>query len=355
MGFKGDLSTFNLANIFQTLSMNRQSGTLSIFNKQEAFEAYVYFHDGQIRQVATSDTKRLRIGEVLLRIGLISADTLEKALTLQKTTREKLGDIFVRSGAVTHEQIVRALQFQQEEILYDLFSWEQALFEFTDNEKLEKAFNAEVFELNIAFNTNSVMMEAMRRLDEWNRIRNFLPSENEIPVQAVPLTEEGIDQNYVSVYNLANGINTAKKICALSYLGKFTTFQILAELVRDGYLRLKDVDELIRTGQDCLRNGYYEDCISVLGLVLSQEFWEPVVVRNLADAYVAIGDNDKAAEKIGELVEFYRASASGTRPSDIRPTSSSSAKTPPTRTQCSLICSRIPGGRARRSRSTGLR
>ncbi len=306
MGFKGDLSTFNLANIFQTLSMNRQTGTLAIIDKEEGIEAFVFFKDGIIRQVATSDTRKLRIGEVLLRTGLLDSESLEQALATQRTTRERLGDVLIRMGLVSREQIVSALQFQQEEMLYELFSLEKALFEFNDNERPESIFSSEIFDLNIVFNTNSVMMEAMRRLDEWNRIRNYLPNENEIPVQAVSPKPGQLEPNHEAVYALVNGVNSARKICALSYLGKFSTFQILAELLRDGFLRLKEISELVKTGQECLANGFYEDCITVLGLVLGQNYWEPGVVRNLADAYIAVGDTEKAIEKLREIVSYYR-------------------------------------------------
>ncbi|MDZ7814704.1 MAG: DUF4388 domain-containing protein [Planctomycetota bacterium] len=152
MGFKGDLTTFNLANIFQTLSMNRQTGTLSIFNEEEASEANVYFQEGTIRQVSTSDSRKLRLGEVLLRMRLISAEELEQALATQRTTREKLGDILVRSGFISEEKITDALRFQQEETIYELFTWDGALFEFIDDHMPEDAFSKEVFDLGITLN-----------------------------------------------------------------------------------------------------------------------------------------------------------------------------------------------------------
>jgi len=304
MGFKGDLTTFNLANIFQTLSMNRQTGMLAIFRKDGKANGYVLFEDGQIKQVATTDTFRLRLGEVLLKMGLITSEDLERALAIQKTTGEKLGSILTRMGSIDEKQIVEALRYQQEETLYELFEWDEALFEFTETPDTS-VFDEDIGHFGLVFNTNSILMEAMRRLDEWNRIRAYIPTDDEIPVVVRKPPADTLDDHQEVILNLINGINTVRKICALSFCGKFTTCQIIAEFIKEGHVRLKEISELIQTGYDCLRNSYYEEGISILSLVLSRDYWEPEVVERLAEAYRAIGDNDEAVRLFREVRDYY--------------------------------------------------
>ena len=56
--------------------------------------------------------EKIRLGEILVRQDLISADTLSKALEEQKRTGRKLGRIFVDRGYVTETQISEALARQ---------------------------------------------------------------------------------------------------------------------------------------------------------------------------------------------------------------------------------------------------
>ncbi len=305
MGFKGDLNTFNLANIFQTLSMNRQTGTLAIYNKKSNSEGFVLFEDGLIRQVALTKSAKVRFGEILLRTGMMSSEDLERSLAVQRTTKELLGDILVRTNLLTREQILETLRFQQEETLYELFAWQEALFEFSEQFPVDTVFDADISKYNLLFNTNSILMEAMRRLDEWSRIRQYLPSEREIPVLIVKPEDDVLDESQKTIVSLINGINNAKKICTLSFLGNFIASQILADLIKTGYVRLKETNELIQTGYDCLRNGFYEDGISILTLVLINDAWQPDVVERLAEAYRAIGDSDKSKERFKEVVKYY--------------------------------------------------
>ncbi|MDZ7814705.1 MAG: hypothetical protein U5N86_01475 [Planctomycetota bacterium] len=71
-------------------------------------------------------------------------------------------------------------------------------------------------------------------------------------------------------------------------------------------MRIKDLSELIQTGNECLKSGYYEESIAILKLVLEKDYWSPDVVTNLVEAYLAIGDRDEAVARLRELVEHYR-------------------------------------------------
>ncbi|MBM3275916.1 MAG: hypothetical protein FJZ00_12240 [Candidatus Sericytochromatia bacterium] len=56
--------------------------------------------------------KRLRIGEILTRAGVISEAQLQVALAKQQLPREPIGEILISLGYVTSEQIRNALELQ---------------------------------------------------------------------------------------------------------------------------------------------------------------------------------------------------------------------------------------------------
>ena len=57
-------------------------------------------------------TQRVRIGELLVDTGLISAEQLEKALELQKKDKRRLGEIIVDAGMVSESKVTQLLSQQ---------------------------------------------------------------------------------------------------------------------------------------------------------------------------------------------------------------------------------------------------
>ena len=64
--------------------------------------------------------KKLRLGDVLVNSGVISAEDLEKGLARQKGTGRKLGEVLVDEGNFTEENIARALSDQLRYDMIDL-------------------------------------------------------------------------------------------------------------------------------------------------------------------------------------------------------------------------------------------
>ena len=64
--------------------------------------------------------KKLRIGDVLIKHGVITEDQLQMALEAQKGTKMKLGEALIDIGAVSDEQIARALSEQLHLDIIDL-------------------------------------------------------------------------------------------------------------------------------------------------------------------------------------------------------------------------------------------
>ena len=57
-------------------------------------------------------TKRIRLGELLIKAGVLTEAQLNEALTQQKETREQIGEILTKMGFVTEEKIKYALELQ---------------------------------------------------------------------------------------------------------------------------------------------------------------------------------------------------------------------------------------------------
>ena len=108
MSFKGDLSTIGLAEVFQMISMSQKEGTL-IVQDSESRKA-IYFGATGVKLVSTGKRKGLRIGDILLRAGRISEESLQEALENSKIQKKMVGEVLIENGYVTDaeiQQIVR--------------------------------------------------------------------------------------------------------------------------------------------------------------------------------------------------------------------------------------------------------
>ena len=189
MAFKGDLKDINLADIFQTLAMNQQEGTLTIVSGERRTE--IYFSKEGVRLLATGNQKHIRLGELLLKKRKLTPVELDMALARQKMTGELLGQALVDMNVVTDQDIVECVRSQIEEDIYEIFSWKKAKFEFAPGEPSGEFYDPAKTGKPIAFNVNAVIMEAARRIDEWSLIHQYVPSTSTIymlkdPQAAIP-------------------------------------------------------------------------------------------------------------------------------------------------------------------------
>lgn len=55
---------------------------------------------------------RKRIGELLLEVGLLTPEQLQRALADQQAAQERLGDVLINKGYITQNQLIEVLEFQ---------------------------------------------------------------------------------------------------------------------------------------------------------------------------------------------------------------------------------------------------
>ena len=56
--------------------------------------------------------RNVRLGDLLVNIGLLTAEQLDKALAINKETKKRLGTVLIENGFITEQQLIEALQMQ---------------------------------------------------------------------------------------------------------------------------------------------------------------------------------------------------------------------------------------------------
>ncbi len=232
MSLAGNLKTISFADILQLLSAGKKTGVLQIgdANRSKA----VAFREGVIIFASSLNSSEDMLGALLLKRGQLSKDDLERAIVLHKQSGRPLGETLVDMKVFTNDDVAECLKMQIEEIVYNLFSWPEGEFDFKDGEAPKDA----PFLLELP--TMSVIMEGMRRIDEWVEIQKVIPKDDvlmrmvnmpQTDSEAISLT---IDE--FCLLPLINGERTTPQVIDMSPIGEFPSYRALYKLIVSGYV-----------------------------------------------------------------------------------------------------------------------
>ncbi len=233
MSLTGNLRTMSLPDILQWASMGKKTGTLHL--QRASVQKGIAFRDGNIFSTWSNDPREY-LGQFLVRDRLISEEQLFRTLLTQEKGKGALGSILVEAKIISEEDLKRALQTKGEETVYDLFLWPEGSFEFKDGELPEGIVL--VAELQVT----AVVMEGIRRVDEWARIRKLFPSMNTtFKVVGAPQIDDPAQRQALG---LAAAGKTLAQISLEMHRSEFTTASLLFDL------RVKDAVAVDQVGEE---------------------------------------------------------------------------------------------------------
>src|SRR5262245_48430324 len=168
MAIRGSLREASLPDVLQLLAMGKKTGCLSVTHRNSF--GYIYFNKGRICY-ASIVNRRDRLGDMLVKTGVITQAQLEATVALQDRRRDKrLGELLVEQKAITLDQLHAAINVQIQEAVYFLFTWNQGTFNF------EPDVQPDQHDYVVSINPESLLLEGARRVDEWGLIEKKIPS-----------------------------------------------------------------------------------------------------------------------------------------------------------------------------------
>src|SRR5256885_10691773 len=188
MAIEGPLRELGIHDVFQLLDLSRKTGVLRVASELRDDEGVVHFDSGRVVH-AHVRSKAVPLELTLLQSGKISKDDLESAHAKRTNGRADadIVDLLVEGGAVTPKEIERQLRMQIESVVFELMSWREGFFSFEERAAADLAKSREA---RIRVSTESLLMEGARRIDEWSRIADKVPSLAVVPVLA-PVRGDG--------------------------------------------------------------------------------------------------------------------------------------------------------------------
>ncbi len=165
MAIEGPLRELGIHDVFQLLDLSRKTGVLRVNSELRHNAGTIYFEAGAII-FAEIRSNPHPLGAALLRAGKITEADLDRARDMQERLGDKrrLGDILVSLGAITARELQRQLRFQIEEVVFEVMSWREGYFSFTDGAVTDLPSGT-----TVRIPTEALLMEGARRTGQAQR------------------------------------------------------------------------------------------------------------------------------------------------------------------------------------------
>jgi hypothetical protein len=169
MEFSGRLSSFPIGDLLQWAHNDRRTGSLVV--RRSGREKQVFFRDGDVVSCFSDDAAEF-FGQHLLVQGLVSDNTLIRALTYCQKQGKRLGVVLGELGILREDVVSAALTQQIQDLVCDIFLWKSGVFFFAAEMPPEEDL------LPQPLPAVGLAMEGSRWADEYGRIRRLYVHDN---------------------------------------------------------------------------------------------------------------------------------------------------------------------------------
>lgn len=197
MAFTGDLEHLPIVDVIQLMNSTRKSGVLAV--KGRKGESQLVFKDGYIVS-ASHLNNSVRIGDVLVEMGLVSSGQIEQALLKQKSDgegRSPLAITLIEMGILGEQAAHKALQHLIEMTIVEILTWKSGKFTLDHLRSVidsDFRYYPEKMEHEVNVNTQSILMDALRVFDEKKR-DGLIEDEQDEPVSESAAADELISED----------------------------------------------------------------------------------------------------------------------------------------------------------------
>ena len=242
MPIEGPLKELGIHDVFQLLDLSRKTGVLRVVSTERDNEGAVYFDSGAV-VAATMKSNPHLLGTLLEKSGKVTNADLQRATAMQRAgDKRRVGEILVANGIVAARDIDRYMRQQIETVVFDLMSWSEGFFSYTEEpaRPIRK-------DTAVKVSTESLLMEGARRIDEWSRMMDRVPDGTVVPKLA-PLTDG--PQSFIDllpreweVLSMVDGAANLRRIALELAISEFDAARIIYGMITTGLVELVKKEE----------------------------------------------------------------------------------------------------------------
>lgn len=229
----GRIADRSVAETLRQLGQQEATGRLHVLHdpgEGDGDEAFVWLRDGAV-YTAQAPQARARLGDRLVGAGVLDAEQLEDALAMQRTSprRARIGELLVERGMIDRETLRTYVQAQILDSVAAALSWQDGRWSFSAGHQTEE-------DAPVDMSLENLLMEASRRLGEWEVIRQALGSLDTIVDFAPRETgaEVALAPDEWSLMTHIDGAASIAEIADAAGYGQFETARIVYGLMMAG-------------------------------------------------------------------------------------------------------------------------
>lgn len=226
--FMGNLSSFGVTDIFSMVNILQKTGMLIV--KSDEKVKSVYFMKGEV-VFATSNVPEDKLGHLLYKTGKITKEQWESA-EKKMTPDTRFGTVLLKNELISPKNLWWGVKYQIEEIVYSIFAINTGEFFFMENVIPEEDL------VRFSMNTQNMLMEGYRRLDEWKLITQKIPSDDALVRLSGSMPNIELTQNMQEMIKIIKGEMPIAEVTRQGQVGKFNTYKILYALLNAGFIEI---------------------------------------------------------------------------------------------------------------------
>jgi hypothetical protein len=234
MTIQSSITELGLFDLIQVLHINRKTGRLMITDGPDGKEAQVIFRNGDTCFAVIHDRVPKTIESLLVDWGVLDEGSLPRVETSLRRY-PSLIECLEGEGIVSRGHVENLVATCIRECVYEIFKWERGECRFIEEEIDERR------DIAVPLNTENLILEGARRIDEWSNISGKIPSRHSI-FRLSDDAQEGQRLNLKprewEILSLIDGTRSVKEVNDAVGGDLFTTSKLIYGLVVMGVIEL---------------------------------------------------------------------------------------------------------------------
>jgi hypothetical protein len=231
MALVGNIRDFGLSDFLYLVDRGYKTGCLHLNRPDDS--ASLYFDKGKLITAARREADQ-PVAELL-----VTPQQAQQAQQVQQSNGgASLTQVLVQLEFVSREDLQRILQQHIEESVYGLFGWPDGEFRFEQGQRPDLAAPI----MPVPLPVEHLIMEGVRRIDEWGRIRDRIPSTDMVVKFVEQPGEKAKGVNLAPeewrVFARINGKDTLAEISQKTNLSDFDVCRIVYGFLTAGLVEV---------------------------------------------------------------------------------------------------------------------
>ncbi len=234
MVLSGTLREFILADVLQLLTQQKITGKLILDNGRT--EGYMVFKNGSVvSAVCEEESFQLKLFYYLTEIERHPKAKIRELFSSYEGKVAELTAALENKGIMNHKDLHSYALNVTTDIACSLFFWKSGKYRFDSLRTVDHLIPA-----GIEISVENIVMEAMRRIDEWQRMNSVINEETifvHTEKRFDPSSAAGpLDNPSLYLYHRIDGTSAVRLFLNESFLTQYKIYETLYSMMQDGLI-----------------------------------------------------------------------------------------------------------------------